>query len=340
LSRLRPFAFVCLLASPFLLGVTIPLELPSPKTGTREGIWGSMLVLGTSERVKITLKDPQYNKGFPTFQYTIPPGTGVIMGAPTSWFHAYLDLEDKEKFAQCFEQGTSDQCTAKGDPTELDWNMGGQSNGLIDPGDPNATPWIASLEQYVNIQGWDTDESVPGWAANALFVGTPPESVGPTGATGPAGPTGAGGTAGTIGVTGGTGDAGSDGAAGASGAPELPIAGGSGSTFAGNASRYSAAFYADVDPSPAAVEQALPLGGTVRSFSVRLSVAPTASITFAVAKNGVDTAVRCTASGASTTCADGVNTAAFAAGDRIAIHSTGTSTAAPRMQWSAKYVVQ
>ena len=72
------------------------------------------------------------------------------------------------------------------------------------------------------------------------------------------------------------------------------------------------------------VQQVLTEGGTLSDLNIRLSQDPGGGIrnyVFTVWDGAVATAVTCTISGAAETCADAVNSHAFAAGDLIAIEA-------------------
>jgi hypothetical protein len=90
-----------------------------------------------------------------------------------------------------------------------------------------------------------------------------------------------------------------------------------------------------------AVEQLIPAAGTLQNFYVFIQAAPAAnrSWTFTVRNTGADTAVTCTITAGTQSCSDLTHTAAFAAGDLIAVHVTA-STPAPAGtpgQWTAVY---
>jgi hypothetical protein len=83
----------------------------------------------------------------------------------------------------------------------------------------------------------------------------------------------------------------------------------------------------------------VPLAGTITDFAAMLS-APTAtgSYTFTVMKNGVDTSVTCTLTGAATlACSDLANCAVFAAGDFIAVRGTGAGAENRFPRWNAVF---
>jgi hypothetical protein len=97
-------------------------------------------------------------------------------------------------------------------------------------------------------------------------------------------------------------------------------------------------FSGDVNASEAAVEVEIPVASTISDFRVRLNGSPGAgnSYTFIVRQNGADTAVTCAITDAAISCADTVNTVAFAVGDRISIRSIPASSPTARtMTWSA-----
>jgi hypothetical protein len=95
--------------------------------------------------------------------------------------------------------------------------------------------------------------------------------------------------------------------------------------------------------SEAGAQSFMRVAGTVSKFDVRLNAnaGPAgSSFTFTVRKNGVDTGITCTVSGATSTCSDIANNAVFAANDLISI-SIVPSAADPTdhldARWSAVF---
>lgn len=102
-------------------------------------------------------------------------------------------------------------------------------------------------------------------------------------------------------------------------------------------------FFTDIDSGfgNAAVNQTMPVAGTLSQFRVHLTVAPGSTDTYVltVYKNSVATALTCTVTGASSTCSDTTNSVTFAAGDDIAVGMTETgSPSASRAMYTAKFV--
>jgi hypothetical protein len=163
-----------------------------------------------------------------------------------------------------------------------------------------------------------------------------PGAPGATGATGPTGPAGA------TGATGATGPAGATGATGATGPAGPTGATGTGGGYAAGgvkdikraATRYMGLWFQGLpsngiasiaDPLAAAAEadaqETLIKSGTVTALKIQLAVAAGGagtSYTFTVRKNGADTSIACTITGAATTCT-GTGSVSFAAGDLFSI---------------------
>lgn len=88
-------------------------------------------------------------------------------------------------------------------------------------------------------------------------------------------------------------------------------------------------------------QQLISSTGTFKSLIVSLNQAPGAgnSYTFAARKDGVDTAVTCTISDASTSCSDLTNSFAVSPGERVSIGSIPSSTpAASTPTWSVMFL--
>ena len=88
------------------------------------------------------------------------------------------------------------------------------------------------------------------------------------------------------------------------------------------------------------VQNIMPATGTVASFYFFIDTAPGAgsSWTFFVRKNGIDTTITCTISGASQTCSDLTHTASFAAGDLISVREASSGTPSNTSgQWTATF---
>jgi hypothetical protein len=79
----------------------------------------------------------------------------------------------------------------------------------------------------------------------------------------------------------------------------------------------------------AEAQSPIPLGGTISKLYIRLNAAAgpgATSYTFTVRKNGADTGVTCTATGAATSCTDLTNNAVFVAGDLLSISVVPSAT--------------
>jgi len=88
------------------------------------------------------------------------------------------------------------------------------------------------------------------------------------------------------------------------------------------------------------VQNIIPASGTLKNFFVFIEAAPggATSWTFSARRNGANTTLTCTISGAATSCSDMTHSAAFVPGDLISVQiiSSGVPAAA-RMQWTAQY---
>ena len=103
---------------------------------------------------------------------------------------------------------------------------------------------------------------------------------------------------------------------------------------------YVTMFFSDASFQRDAIEQRMPLAGTISSLYISLDGSPGggSSYTFTVLKNGTATGVTCAITGSSTQCADLTNSADFAAGDGIVIQSTPSREPGKRqMRWTAVY---
>jgi hypothetical protein len=99
-------------------------------------------------------------------------------------------------------------------------------------------------------------------------------------------------------------------------------------------------FAANMSLTEPRVQNIFPVSGSLKNFYVALETAPGGgdSWTFVVRRNGVDTAVTCTASGSATSCSDLTHSQAFVPGDLISIRILqGGSAANGRIQWTALF---
>ncbi len=104
-------------------------------------------------------------------------------------------------------------------------------------------------------------------------------------------------------------------------------------------------FSAELGTTEVSIQNIIPTAGTIKNFFVFIQAPPggVASYTFTVRRQTLPapsaaTAVTCTITGAATSCSDPTHTAAFAAGDLIAISITpaGTPTTTSG-QWTAVF---
>ena len=93
---------------------------------------------------------------------------------------------------------------------------------------------------------------------------------------------------------------------------------------------------ANLTLSAAAAGSPIPAAGTLSLFRARLTSAAAGNVVFTVFVNGAATAVSCTIAAAQTTCADGADTVALAAGDTIAVGITNGSGLLRHVRWSAR----
>jgi hypothetical protein len=96
----------------------------------------------------------------------------------------------------------------------------------------------------------------------------------------------------------------------------------------------------DMTTAVADIEQVMAAAGTLSNLYVRVNPAnTTGSYTFTILKNGVATvpAVSCSI-GAASSCFDTTNSAAFAAGDTVALQATPSSTPTNNLvvRWTAR----
>jgi hypothetical protein len=80
----------------------------------------------------------------------------------------------------------------------------------------------------------------------------------------------------------------------------------------------------------------VPTAGTLSLFRARLASAAAGNVVFTLFVNGAATAVTCTVGAGQTTCADGADTVALAAGDTIAVGVTNGSGLLRHVRWSAR----
>jgi hypothetical protein len=102
----------------------------------------------------------------------------------------------------------------------------------------------------------------------------------------------------------------------------------------------------DTSTTESARQETMVIAGTVSALRIRLSAnvgtsgdAATDNYKFTVRKNGADTAVTCTITGASNNCSDTTNSVAFAAGDNFSISADPTGTPANDLDvsWYVRY---
>ena len=104
---------------------------------------------------------------------------------------------------------------------------------------------------------------------------------------------------------------------------------------------FISAFNDYTDSTESMVEQVIPIGGTLSNFYASWEAAPggTKNVTLTVRKNGADTSVKCTITGAATSCSDTTNSVTFSAGDRISIGATSTDApGGKKARWTARFV--
>ena len=201
----------------------------------------------------------------------------------------------------------------------------------------------ADVKVVLQLSSGDRDDSWFGDAVvDLLFLGRAeiaPGSPGPPGKPGLPGPDGA---QGPMGPEGPEGDPGPAGRVGAGRPGVLLLGGGSGAPISGTSVRFTSLYVTAVDAVESDVQQAITVGGTLSDLRIRLSDPPggDGTIAFVVRKNGADTAVRCTVRGTRTKCDSPAGASvAFNAEDLIAVQSSGSSMASPRMTWTAKYAL-
>jgi hypothetical protein len=113
-----------------------------------------------------------------------------------------------------------------------------------------------------------------------------------------------------------------------------------GGTLTANA--FMGMFVSGSSTTEAAVQQPMPVAGTLKNFTIRLDAALSGgtSIAYTVRKNGAATTLTCTITTASAalTCSDVTHTVSFVAGDLISIGSTRTgNVGAQGTRWTAQY---
>ena len=102
-------------------------------------------------------------------------------------------------------------------------------------------------------------------------------------------------------------------------------------------------FDSQVDATEANVLQSMPIAGTMTNLFIRLDAAPsgTKSYTFTVRKNGADTSLTATITGAATSGSNVVNSVSYSSGDTISVKASPTSApTAGAMKWTATIVPQ
>jgi hypothetical protein len=340
-GRTKATGLVLLLATPVLLATTAIVTVPTPKGGVSEGVYGSLVILGAKEQV-LTSQDE-----YALVEYDVPPGTEVLTPVSTGWLLALVQVKDRAAWEQCFRDALAPECPMVVERAYgFGWSYGFAAHVVdrLEPVDDATTPpsQSASLVERVGMlpvtgSGFSHETAA---IADLMFVGTPPESVGPPGAPGALGAKGSQGMTGDAGMPGDKGVVGDPGVTGPPGITALVLAGGSSNPVNGNGTTFVPALYNDVSPTEPPVLQELPLAGTLSALSIRLSIAPNPTITFTVRRNGADTPVACSVSAPATTCQNTANTVVFNAGDTIALRATGTSSTSPRVRWSAQYAPQ
>jgi hypothetical protein len=311
---------------------------------------GPLKILGVVSRVTVTLDQPAGDVFEEKVTLSAPPRTDAVIAIPRIWTLAYGKFKSSDKFVACLGADMpSPNCSMSG---ATDTTYHGFGKGLVevyvdhlDPYDASANPptaQTATLMVHMQLTDRNSDDPWIGQVAYYVwFLGhaeTP--FVGPAGEEGPTGGTGATGPTGPTGATGSVGATGPTGKTGGPGQTVLVLGGGSVVPVNPGSTLYEPLFHGNVDAIETNVAQPLPVGGELSAFSVRLAtpLAAGSQMTFTVRKAGMsDTAVTCTVTAASSTCADSTNTATFSAGDQLVIKSSGTGAQSVRMNWTAKY---
>ena len=106
----------------------------------------------------------------------------------------------------------------------------------------------------------------------------------------------------------------------------------------GNGNDYSGPIFAPSSTTETTVRLPVPIGGTVANLAVSLGGEPMTGgklYAFTIMRNGEATGVTCTVAVGTTSCADSVNSAAFSAGQTIALRSAPTANPPARAaRWS------
>jgi hypothetical protein len=106
------------------------------------------------------------------------------------------------------------------------------------------------------------------------------------------------------------------------------------------ATQYEPLYASAAETTEALAQQRMPIAGSLADLRIRVTPAPTGSMTFTIRKNGADTVVVCTTPAGSATCSSPAGASAtFAAADLIAVRSSGTTTGNPRMAWTATFTL-
>jgi len=223
---------------------------------------------------------------------------------------------------------------------------------------PDASPASWDLVARKGDKGDQGDSGPKGDKGDKGDPGAP-GATGPKGDPGPQGPAGPQGLQGVPGVAGDTGPQGAQGPVGPQGlmgpqglvGPQGPIgpqgpAGAhraSGSGIGGNyANAGTGRFLVPWGNTTTGTEAdgSIPMpSGTAGKLVVSLTIAPGAghSATVTIRKNGVNTSLSCTVSGASTTCADTTDIVAFSDGDLLSVQYTEVSAAGSRIRFGLQY---
>jgi hypothetical protein len=104
------------------------------------------------------------------------------------------------------------------------------------------------------------------------------------------------------------------------------------------ATNFSGPVFGEAKSTETEVRLPVPVAGTVANLTLSLSGEPVASgksYAFTIMKNGEATGVTCTVGAGALTCSDAVNSAAFTAGQPIALRSVPSGNPAARtIRWS------